>query len=141
MDDRHIQRISGAFMFSLPRNLVFPIILFATITFLASSCTNVTDESTSNNQLQQKTVTFIDGRKYVGEIKDGKPHGKGTIYYPHGIKYTGEWKNGLPNGHGTITYPQGSEYVGEFKDGNLVGEGEYHFADAGREGVSISVSN
>ena len=31
-------------------------------------------------------------------------------------KYVGEIKNGKPNGHGTLTKPEGSIYVGEYKD-------------------------
>ena len=34
------------------------------------------------------------GKKYVGEFKDGKEHGKGTYTYPDGVKYEGEWKDG-----------------------------------------------
>ena len=34
------------------------------------------------------------GEKYVGEWKDGKKHGKGTMTFPDGSKYVGEWKDG-----------------------------------------------
>jgi hypothetical protein len=41
------------------------------------------------------------GYKYVGEFKDGQPHGQGTGTFsaPHknaGEKYVGEWKDGKP---------------------------------------------
>jgi hypothetical protein len=48
-------------------------------------------------------MIYHDGRKYVGEWKDGKGHGQGTLTTPvvdsrsfihHGRKYVGEWKNG-----------------------------------------------
>ena len=32
-------------------------------------------------------------------------------------KYLGEIENGKPNGKGSITFPDGREYLGEFKDG------------------------
>lgn len=42
-----------------------------------------------------------DGRKYVGEFKDGKPDGRGTNVLPDGSKYVGEFKDGKGNGQGT----------------------------------------
>jgi len=33
-----------------------------------------------------------DGTKYVGEFKDGGPHGQGTVTSADGEKYVGEWK-------------------------------------------------
>ena len=32
---------------------------------------------------------------YVGELKNEKPHGKGSIAYENGESYEGEWKDGL----------------------------------------------
>ena len=43
--------------------------------------------------------------------------GHGTKTYPDGRKYVGEFKNGLLNGQGTYTNPDGRKFVGEFKDG------------------------
>ena len=54
--------------------------------------------------------------KYVGEYKDGKRNGQGTLTTPGGAKYVGEWKDGKQNGQGTYTYPDGSTYVGEWKE-------------------------
>ena len=39
------------------------------------------------------TKIYEGGRKYVGELKNDKPHGQGTITYD-GNKYVGEWKDG-----------------------------------------------
>ena len=66
----------------------------------------------------QGTVYLPDGRKYLGELKDGYKHGQGSYTWFNGDKYIGEFKNGLLNGKGTYTNPDGSKYVGEFKDGN-----------------------
>jgi S1-C subfamily serine protease len=73
------------------------------------------------------------GFKYVGEFKDGKPHGQGTatISAPHksaGEKYVGEFRNGKYHGQGTETFSAphkgaGVKYVGEFKDGKPHGQG------------------
>ncbi len=34
-------------------------------------------------------------------------------------KYVGEIRNGVPHGHGTLTFPSGEEFQGEFNDGNF----------------------
>lgn len=67
--------------------------------------------------------------KYVGETKDGVPHGIGTetvSFDPHkGQKYVGEWKDGKYHGQGTLTSVNGSKHVGGFKDGMIHGQGTY----------------
>ena len=90
----------------------------------------------------QGTETFENGYKYVGEFKNGKRHGQGTLTWPYWksllpgykgsykgkydgtfSKYVGEFKNGLRHGKGTQTYPEGYKYVGEFKDDEKNGQG------------------
>jgi len=45
------------------------------------------------------SLTHPDGRKYVGEFKDGKKNGQGTYTWSDGDKEVGEWKkNELWNG-------------------------------------------
>jgi hypothetical protein len=39
-------------------------------------------------------MTWPDGRKYVGEFKDGARTGQGTMTYPDGRTVTGEFKDG-----------------------------------------------
>jgi len=73
----------------------------------------------------QGTYTFSDGRKYVGEFKDGKKHGQGTFTTPYGNKYVGEFKDGKQDGQGTLTSRFEKEYVGEFKEGTLWNITEY----------------
>ena len=74
----------------------------------------------------KKTITFPDESKYVGEVKNGKPNGKGTLIYPDkGGKYEGEWKNGKYHGNGKLTYYDGGIYIGEFKNGKCNGYGEF----------------
>ena len=63
------------------------------------------------------TSTFYPKTKMEGEWKDGKLHGQGKESDVRGGKYVGEWKNGKENGQGTYTWPSGEKYVGEFKDG------------------------
>ena len=74
-------------------------------------------------------IILADGGKYVGEWKDSKQHGQGTMTFPDGIKIVGEFKDGLPNGQGTWTHPSGHKYVGEFKYGKFHGKGTATTAD------------
>ena len=60
---------------------------------------------------------FGGGFKYVGEWKNDKKDGQGTMFYGHGDKYVGEWKNGAKHGQGILTFHTG-EYVEQlWKDG------------------------
>jgi hypothetical protein len=45
--------------------------------------------------------------RYQGEMKGGKPHGKGTYYFPSGNIYNGEWQNGKRNGWGLFKHRDG----------------------------------
>jgi len=62
-----------------------------------------------------------DRTKYVGEFKDGRSHGQGTLTFPNGGKYVGEFKDGGPHGQGTVTSADGEKYVGEWKYAELHG--------------------
>ncbi|MBR9953508.1 hypothetical protein KE531_07690 [Eubacteriaceae bacterium Marseille-Q4139] len=89
-----------------------------------------------------KTVDWIlDRFYYYGDIKDGRPNGKGVLLKLYGEEYApiyiGEFSNGYRSGHG-IEYQYAREldepepfyqviYEGEFKDGMRNGEGcEYY---------------
>ena len=60
---------------------------------------------------------------YVGEEKDGKRHGQGTVTYSNGKKYDGEFKKGQKSGHGTQIWSDGRKYTGEWEDGKITGIG------------------
>lgn len=64
-----------------------------------------------------------DGATYIGDLKEGKRHGRGTLTYTTGRTYTGEWKEGKRHGQGTLTYSSGIMYTGEWKDGKRHGQG------------------
>jgi len=66
------------------------------------------------------------GPKYVGQEKDGKPHGEGTYTYPDGSKYVGQFKDGKRDGQGIYTWQRGNvfnKYVGQWKDDKRDGQG------------------
>ena len=79
-------------------------------------------------------VKFPNGEKYVGELKDGQPHGQGTFIWPNGEKYVGEWRNGQRNGHGRFFWPDGDKYVGQFRNNKKHGQGTLTYAN-GRQYV------
>ena len=48
--------------------------------------------------------TLISGEgKYVGQFKNGSRSGKGKLYYPNSRYYEGSFQNDLRQGHGSIT--------------------------------------
>ncbi|HVM60500.1 MAG TPA: hypothetical protein VMV72_06485 [Verrucomicrobiae bacterium] len=72
---------------------------------------------------------YEDGWKYEGDFKDGKESGQGELTSPDGRKYTGGFEHGAPNGHGTESWKNGQFYTGDFRDGTLEGQGTLRYAD------------
>ena len=62
-------------------------------------------------------MTFPDGRKYVGEWKNGKKNGHGTFTFPSGFRYVGEYKVGKM--WNVKKYNKDGKYVGEYKNGEV----------------------
>ena len=76
---------------------------------------------------KQGDITYANGAKYKGELKDGIPNGQGFLSLPDGGKYVGEFKEGIINGQGTVTLSDGRKYSGEFKEGKKHGQGIYTY--------------
>jgi hypothetical protein len=70
-----------------------------------------------------------DGNQYVGEFRDDKMHGQGSVTLSSGNKYVGEFRDDKMHGQGVYTYANGTQYVGEFKDNNFHGQGTMYAAD------------
>ena len=69
----------------------------------------------------QGTLVFSGVGKYIGELIDGQPNGKGTSYRNDG-NYFGEFKGGFFHGWGTYSYSNGDVFVGEYgKDIRVIG--------------------
>jgi len=71
------------------------------------------------------TKTYKCG-KYVGELKNDKREGKGTMYYNNGEKYEGDWKNDINEGKGIYYFKSGNRYEGDFKNDKREGKGIYY---------------
>ncbi len=82
--------------------------------------------------MAEKSYTYSDGTKYVGEWKDNKRQGYGVWTRPDGTKYVGEWKEDKPHGQGKLTTPDGSVYVGEWRNGKRNGQGTLTYPDGTR---------
>jgi len=65
----------------------------------------------------QGTLTWPDGKKYIGEFRDGERHGLGETTWPDGQKYVGEWQSDKRHGRGTMTWSSGEKYSGGFVNG------------------------
>ena len=82
----------------------------------------------SNLTKEKGKIEYEDGKYYIGEILNGKPHGKGIKYNKNGnIIYEGECINGKAEGNGKYIYEDGSFYIGEWKNDLKHGKGiEYY---------------
>lgn len=72
---------------------------------------------------------------YKGEIKDGKPHGKGFIFGDDGSWWDGNFVDGQPNGF-CIFYSAKNKHKdsGEYENANRVGKGKIEFENRVYEG-------
>ena len=58
---------------------------------------------------------------YVGEMKDGNRHGRGTFSLTGGQSYTGYWINDRPHGMGKLIFSDGREpEEGQFENGSFI---------------------
>jgi hypothetical protein len=71
---------------------------------------------------QCQGTTVDDGEeKYVGEFKDDRRNGHGTLTVANGKKYVGEFRDGALNGQGVLYKPDGTiEYGGKWNNNKFV---------------------
>ena len=89
------------------------------------------NESIINNINVLKEIKYDLG-KYLGEVKNGLPEGKGDMYWTNGDRYIGEWKNGLKEGKGIMYWNTGDRYEGDFRNGGKEGKGIYYNSNGDR---------
>lgn len=79
----------------------------------------------------QKGEIMYDGDRYVGEYRDGKPNGKGKLYYSDEnlSTYEGEFVNGKRQGQGTLIWKSGNRYEGAWMDDVREGNGKMYWSD------------
>lgn len=82
--------------------------------------------------------TTADETRYIGQYKDGQPHGIGRMEWPDDTRsFSGSWKKGIPHGQGIMsaqgmeTEDEGWIYSGQFKSGQRHGVGRCEWPDLG----------
>lgn len=95
----------------------------------------IPQESKPEDVLEHGTITY-EGGTYTGQLKNGVPHGYGTITYRSasdssgfsqiasmsGVqKYSGNWKEGKKHGKGTMTYSDGRVSSGLWENDHFKG--------------------
>ena len=86
--------------------------------------------SSADSDCPEEGYWACNAESYVGDKKDGIPHGKGKFTWKGGAWYEGEVRDGKINGQGTLVAGHESEggpctYVGTQKDGKLHGKGSF----------------
>ena len=82
------------------------------------------------SQIEEKV--YENGRKYIGQFKNGKREGYGIMFFPDGGRYEGNWDNDLANGKGIEYYRNGDRYEGEYFKDEEDGEGVYYYNNGDR---------
>ncbi len=62
---------------------------------------------------------------YLGQWKNHKKHGRGTLMMKTGALYEGEWNNNKASGYGRLIYSDGDVYEGQWENGKATGKGIY----------------
>jgi len=72
---------------------------------------------------------YDDGGSYIGSFQNGKRHGKGVRTFNDTTEYDGDYIENMAHGHGTMIYPDKKRYVGAWENNKRNGFGRYY--DAG----------
>ena len=67
------------------------------------------------------TMAYVDGSRYEGEFRLGRPDGRGTFYYPNGERHKGRFSKGVPDGEGVLHKMDGSTLEGHWIEGEYLG--------------------
>jgi hypothetical protein len=93
-------------------------------------------QNTANSYQDSVASLNYRGGQYYGNIRNGIPHGKGTLTWTDGRKYDGMFKAGSFHGSGTYTWPNGDKFIGEWENDDAKGYGYCLFNNGDRlEGV------
>jgi len=73
-----------------------------------------------------------DGERYEGDFRNGKREGKGIYYYNSGNRYEGEWRNDKKEGKGIKYWNNGDRYEGDWRNDLREGKGIYYYPNGDR---------
>ena len=97
------------------------------ISYKLTKLIDLYNKMSNSEQDSNRTITYQNGDKYVGDLKNGLKHGKGIYYYENGNKYEGDWKDDKKEGRGTFYFVNGDKYEGECKNDKANGKGVKYF--------------
>ena len=86
----------------------------------------------TNNINNQQELIAVNAR-YVGQVVNGLPEGKGIEYYPNGERYEGDFRNGKQEGKGIYYFSNGGRYEGDWRNDEKEGKGIYYYHNGDRE--------
>mmetsp|Transcript_2213 Transcript_2213/g.2744 ORF Transcript_2213/g.2744 Transcript_2213/m.2744 type:complete len:157 (-) Transcript_2213:1-471(-) len=72
-----------------------------------------------------KETDDADSAGYIGELREGVPHGEGSCITKDGGMYSGQWLDGQAHGLGTFTHQNGDTYCGQWAADQAHGHGVY----------------
>ena len=89
------------------------------------------NELKNNNILNNQEIKYNNNHriKYIGQVLNGVPEGKGVMYWDNGDRYNGEWKNDKKEGKGIYYFSDGDKYEGDYKNGEKEGKGIKYYKD------------
>ena len=83
---------------------------------------NKFDELKGNNTIINKELIGNYGIRYIGQVLNGVPEGKGIEYYKDGDRYEGEWRNDKKEGKGIMYYNNGVRKMGDYLNDEPIGK-------------------
>jgi len=100
----------------------------------------------SDEPLMPVVQELPSGDRYVGQLRDGQPHGQGAYLFSGGERYVGDFQHGRQDGQGLLVLGDGRRFLGEWKDGLRNGYGvlydlEGHVERAGYWERDLPVGN
>lgn len=81
------------------------------------------------NLKRQEGELHLKGGRYIGEIVNKQPHGKGRIEFNNGTSYEGDFYWGAMHGYGTFNMLSGDKYIGQLHQNNVHGEGKMEYGN------------
>ena len=83
---------------------------------------------------QPQEVTYSDGSRYSGPLKEGLPHGRGIFIFKvpnpsNRQRYEGEFVEGRLEGQGILRFTNGKVFEGQFHNSQIHGEGVFKWPD------------
>ena len=73
----------------------------------------------NNQEIRYNNSTRL---RYVGQVVNGLPEGKGIMYWNNGDRYEGEWRNDKKEGKGIYYFRSGTRKMGDWKDDKETGK-------------------